>query len=87
MQVILKATYAGPRGTAGPGSKMELPDDEAKALIDGGYAEEVKPAPKPKAAEVKSEPGRETASVEQSETAAAPPPRRRRKTSKSEDAK
>ena len=38
MRIVLRTRYAGPRGTAGPGSPMDLPDDEAKALIDGGYA-------------------------------------------------
>ena len=84
MRIVLRTRYAGPRGTAGPGSPMDLPDDEAKALIDGGYAVPAdKPKPKAEEEPKRKAAERETASEEQPETAAAPPPRRRRKTSAS----
>jgi len=49
VEVKLKTIYAGPRGNCGPGCVIELPDDEAKGLVDGGYAEYAK-APPAKAA-------------------------------------
>lgn len=38
--------YAGPSGNAGPGSVIAVPEDEAKGLIAGGYAERVDSLPK-----------------------------------------
>ena len=39
MKVKLITTYAGPRGTWMAGCTIDLPDKEAKGLVDGGYAE------------------------------------------------
>ena len=38
MKIELITTYAGPRGTWTAGSTIDLPDEEAKELIAGGYA-------------------------------------------------
>jgi hypothetical protein len=39
--VILKTIYAGPVGNFPIGHTLELPEDTAQQLIDGGYAERV----------------------------------------------
>ena len=46
MEVKMITTMAGPDGTVNAGRTVELPDAEAQALLDGGYAELVgnKPA-------------------------------------------
>lgn len=41
MRVKMLSTYAGPAGSCAPGKTIDLPDDQAKGLIDGGYAEAV----------------------------------------------
>ena len=38
MKVRMRTTYAGPRGTAGPGKIIDLPDQEAMGLLKSGYA-------------------------------------------------
>ena len=38
MKIRLKTIMAGPGGSAGPGDVVDVPDDEASALIEGGYA-------------------------------------------------
>lgn len=51
MKIEMKTLYAGPSGSINPGQVADLPDAEARALIDGGYAisaEPEKPAPKAK---------------------------------------
>lgn len=46
MKIRLKTIMAGPGGAAGPGDVVDVPDDEASALIEGGYATAVdEPAP------------------------------------------
>ena len=50
MKIQLKAQYVGPRGVFPPGMIIDVPEDEARALVSGGYAFEVadkpaKPAP------------------------------------------
>lgn len=39
MRVKLRTMYSGPRGNCGAGCVIDLPDNEAQGLIDGGYAE------------------------------------------------
>ena len=39
MVVRMRTRYASARGTASPGGTINLPDEEAKALIKGGHAE------------------------------------------------
>jgi len=41
-KIRMRSLYASPRGVCQPGQVIELPVDEAKALVDGGYAEDVK---------------------------------------------
>ena len=41
MLVRMRTTYAGNRGTCTPGNTIDVPDDEARALIEGRYAEAV----------------------------------------------
>lgn len=38
MRVKMKTRYAGPLGCCPPDGVIDLPADEAKGLIDGGYA-------------------------------------------------
>ncbi len=52
--------YAGPLGNFGSGALVNLPDADAKALIDGGYAEAVSEAPEAAAIE----PNGETATLD-----------------------
>ena len=46
MRVRMKTQYAGPAGAVAPGVTIDLPKKEAKALVDGGYAETVGPVPR-----------------------------------------
>ncbi len=48
IKVKLISRYAGPDGNFSPGSVLDLENDTAKALVDGGYAEflEIIPAAK-----------------------------------------
>jgi hypothetical protein len=39
MRVKMLTTYAGPAGSCAPGKTIDLPEAQAKGLIDGGYAE------------------------------------------------
>lgn len=41
MNVRMKTIVAGPDFTAGPGQVINVPTEQAQALIDGGYAEAV----------------------------------------------
>lgn len=43
MRVKMKSIYAGPGGNYQPGDLAEFPAKEAKALVAGGYAEDVSP--------------------------------------------
>jgi hypothetical protein len=38
MRVKLNSLYAGPLAVIHPGQEADLPDQEAKSLIDAGYA-------------------------------------------------
>lgn len=82
----MRATSAGPEGTKLAGNVYSVEEKEARELIAGGYAFEVKeakPAPKPEAEEKtreQAEGDRETASTEASEQAAETGRGRARKT-------
>lgn len=54
MRVRLKSVYAGPAGCFQPGSEHDFPEQEAKQLVAGGYAESLE-QPK-ESARKKSEP-------------------------------
>lgn len=41
MHVRMKTRYAGPSGTCEPGKAINLPPQEAKSLIEAGYAEKL----------------------------------------------
>lgn len=65
------STYAGPSGTCSPRGTITLDDKEAKALVDGGYAEAVEDpeAGQPvteEAAEPKEDPDQEQPEEEKS---------------------
>ncbi len=66
-QIMMKTLVAGPEGSYSPGQTVALPDDEAKELVDGGYAQYVKPGA---AKEVK----KETATAEAPENTMQDPP-------------
>lgn len=38
MRVKLRVLYCGPKRIAQPGEEIDVPDEEAKQLIDGKYA-------------------------------------------------
>lgn len=60
--VKLRTIFAHPvHGCAGPGEIISVDDQTAQALIEGGYADEVTPRPKPAS--------RESAAVSTPETA------------------
>lgn len=73
MKVKLKTQYAGPAGTFAPGAVADFPEEEAKALIAGGFA-----APALAKASV------ETASTKPAENAAEAHQRRQAQTEASE---
>ena len=79
MRVKMKTTYAGPAGTAGAGQTIDLDKDDAYALIEGGYAEQVeedKPKAKRKTKAKKSKPAKsETATAPAGETTSTRKPR------------
>ncbi len=50
MFIEMKTLQAGPTGTREPGKVYDVPDKEAKELIAGGYAVEVKRNAKPQRA-------------------------------------
>lgn len=50
MLIEMKTLQAGPLGTREPGKRYDVPDKEAKTLIEGGYAVEVKRGAKPQRA-------------------------------------
>lgn len=65
MKVKLRTIFAHPvHGCAGPGEIINLDEQTALALIEGRYAEEVTPRPKP--------PTPESAAVSTPETAMQP---------------
>jgi len=38
VRIKLRTTYASPKGAYGPGSVIDLPDAQARDLVEGGYA-------------------------------------------------
>ncbi len=44
MKIRMKALMCGPSGTAAPGDVIDRPQQEAEALVKGGFAE---PVPEP----------------------------------------
>jgi hypothetical protein len=69
MRVKMKTLAAGPDGVLRPGQEVDLPTAQAKALIEGGYAEPVGTV-------------QETAAVEPSEKAVMPKKTKRRSSRK-----
>lgn len=69
MKIRMKTLAAGPAGVYRPGQEVDLPADEARALIEGGYAEAVGKV-------------RETAAVEPPEEAVMPKKTRKRRSSR-----
>ncbi len=47
MRITMKTTSCGPAGTKEAGKSYDVPEKEAKSLIEGGYAEVFVPAKKP----------------------------------------
>lgn len=41
MKVKMKTRYASPRGTCDPNGVLDLPAEEAKVLVEAGYAEKL----------------------------------------------
>lgn len=84
MKSILCGNVAGVHTTFSPGDVADVPDDEARALVAGGYAESAEPASetKPKAetkakAETKPKPeGKPAAKEAQGGTEGRKPARR-----------
>lgn len=73
MKILLKNIIAGPSGTYSPGV-ADVPDDFARQLVAGGYAELLpldEPVPSP-APEPEPEPIIESAAIEPEETAMLP---------------
>ena len=67
MNVKLRTIFAHPaHGCAGPGEIITVDDQTAQALIEGRYADEVNPRPKPAP--------RDSAAVSTPETAMQPKP-------------
>lgn len=63
MQIRMKSIAAGPEWSAQPGQSIDLPEAEARQLVEGGYAEDLDAAP----VETADDPGPDDA-----ETAEAP---------------
>jgi hypothetical protein len=75
MKIRLKTLMAGPDGVATPGSVIEASDDEARMLIDGGFAEAVQRVAGSAHAETSAV---ETAAFEPGNRAVKPPARPRK---------
>ena len=69
VKILMKTTIAGPDMAVSAGQIVSLPPDQAKALVDGGYATVV--------AEVA--PKVETATAEKREKAVLPPVKKRKR--------
>lgn len=61
-KIMMKTLVAGPEGSYSPGQTVALPEKEAEELVDGGYAQYVKPG-------VVKEVKKETATAEAPEDA------------------
>lgn len=55
MKIEMKTIYAGPKGNYKAGQVVDMDPEEARDLIDGGYAIKYVAAPKPKTAEEKEQ--------------------------------
>lgn len=73
VRVKLKTIYASVNGTASPGSVIPVDIEEAKDLVNGGYAENVDKIEQSIEAEVKAAKPVESTSAESEETARAEP--------------
>jgi len=76
VRVILSSIMAGPNGVAQPGDVVDLPDEEAQQLIDGGHAKKASGVPADVVERAVDKP------AEQRETADDPPHRRGRRPAK-----
>lgn len=77
MKIKMLKTSAGPQGVMMAGRTYpDVPEDEAKALVEAGAAVSLEPKEKPKA------PGPETASVEPAQEKAVKPKAKPKKKSK-----
>jgi uncharacterized phiE125 gp8 family phage protein len=72
MKIRMRTQYSGPAGSFAPGAVVDFPNKEAKALLEGGYAEALAAAPKAKAPEAPPKSG-ETAQTKPGETATVKP--------------
>ena len=74
MRIRMRTRLAGPSGPVGPGQEVDLPDDQAQALIERGFAVAIE-APPPR-----TEAPPETTAIEPvTETTAKPPARKRKR--------
>lgn len=48
MKIRMKTRSAGPDGIHSVGDIIDIPDKQAKQLVDGGYAEAMEPIAEPK---------------------------------------
>ena len=71
MKIKMKTMMAGPKGTFGPGSIIDVSEEEGANLVAGGYAEAVPDSPKP-APEVEEKPERKAPEMETTEAPPAP---------------
>lgn len=70
MRIKLRTTVAGPSGSGGAGQTVDFPDDFARSLVDGGYAEVIETADLPLPPVVTPQADAETAVVVPRENAA-----------------
>ena len=83
MKVRMRTLAAGPGGVLRPGQVVDLPEKQARALIQGGYAEEVIPSDVERGERAGARPApteavRETAVLEVEEQAVTPKGTRKR---------
>lgn len=71
MKIKMRTILAGPGGVAQPGQIIDRPEEEAKQLVERGYAVYVTP-PRPKVGEESITKEPEAAVVEQAEAAVMP---------------
>ncbi len=77
MKIKMKTLAAGPLGNKHPNVEYDVPDQEGKDLVSGGYAVEIKEEPL-KGAPKPAEPPIETAEAPPAPERAVPPGRRKR---------
>jgi hypothetical protein len=66
----MRTLAAGPRGVLLPGAPVDLPDKQARELVEGGYADDLA---QPEAAETAAEAPAETGAAPYGEAADANP--------------